>query len=113
MGKSNLQMNTQMLCSVVHVAGTWFLVGYMELSIKGLAISSFITNAFAFVHNHHYITSEADLQDALKVSMMDLSVRQNIGTYIKTGLPNALIILIDWSCFECSSMIAGLIGVHE
>lgn len=47
------------------------------------------------------------------MSLNDEKVRQNIGTYLLTGFPNMMIILLDWSCFECSGLIAGLIGVKE
>lgn len=75
MGKSHLQMNTQIYITLIHVTLTWLLVGYLEYNLTGIALSSFLTNLSAWMINEHYINSEDDLNEALKVPMNDEKVR--------------------------------------
>ena len=36
-----------------------------------------------------------------------------MATYLKIGIPNMTIIVLDWTCFEISSLLAGILGVKE
>jgi hypothetical protein len=55
------------------------------------------------------------LKEALDISIFDSRVlkREQIWEYISIGVPNIVIIILDWGCFECSVIIAGFIGVDE
>ena len=75
MGKSHLQMNTQIASTLIHVILTWLLVGYLEYSINGIALASFLTNLGAWIINERYINTEDDLKEALKVTLNDEKVR--------------------------------------
>lgn len=68
-------MNTQILSTLIHVTLTWLLVGYLEYTLYGIALASFLTNLFAWIINEHYINSEEDLKEALTVSLNDEKVR--------------------------------------
>ena len=45
--------------------------------------------------------------------MFDEIVWKDLSTYVKIGVPNMTIILLDWTCFEVSSLMAGVLGVNE
>ena len=113
MGKANLQLYTQLICTVSHTSTCWLLVTHLEMGIRGLTIASFITNLAIFVINHFMMAMQVEFEESLTVSFFDPQVRENIGSYLMIGLPNMTIILLDWMCFQASSLMAGVIGVKE
>lgn len=40
-------------------------------------------------------------------------MRENLAIYLKIALPNVIILMLDWTCFEASSLMAGMLGVKE
>ena len=38
---------------------------------------------------------------------------ENTETYLKLSLPNVAILMLDWTCFEASSLMAGYLGIAE
>ena len=59
------------------------------------------------------MADQEDLKEALAISFFDKKVFENLSTYMMISLPNIVIILLDWSCFQCSALMVGLIGVQE
>lgn len=83
------------------------------MGVVGTALASLLTNTQVLAMNYYLTSREEDLHDALHVSIFDPRVRQDLATYLKIGLPNMTIILLDWTCFEITSLMAGILGVNE
>ena len=47
------------------------------------------------------------------VSIMDRDAFANIPTYLTYGLPNVLIIMMDWFCFQAMALVSGFFGVQQ
>lgn len=83
------------------------------MGMRGLALASFMTNVTIWIINQILMSRQSEFEEALAVSLFDPQVRENIGSYLMIGVPNMTIILLDWMCFQASSLMAGVIGVKE
>ena len=45
--------------------------------------------------------------------MYDKRVFKNWDIYLSISLPCMMILILDWSCFEASSLMAGYMGVNQ
>ena len=113
MDKSHLQMNSQFVGTVTHGLLTYLFVSKMQMDIKGTALTSILTNLQILLANKWLMEAEPDLAEALEVRFFDKKVPENLGTYMSIALPNMTIILLDWTCFQCSALMVGLIGINE
>jgi Na+-driven multidrug efflux pump len=53
------------------------------------------------------------LKPANNISIFNKKVYSNIKEYLTIGIPNMIVLILDWTCFEISSIMAGLLGVNE
>ena len=113
MDKSHLQMNSQFVGTVTHGLLTYLFVSKMQMDIRGTALASILTNLQILLANKWLMEAEPDLAEALEVRFFDKKVPENLGTYMSIALPNMTIILLDWTCFQCSALMVGLIGINE
>ena len=102
-----------MICTVTHTITCYLFVTYLDMGVRGLAVASFLSNLTILTLNHFMIVSQKEFEESLTVSFFDEQVRENVGSYLMIGLPNMTIILLDWMCFQASSLMAGVIGVKE
>jgi len=99
--------------TILHVLWNILFVTYLDLGIVGTGISSFLTNLLGLTINCVLTSYKKELVDANSVSIFDYRVYENMGIYLKIGLPNVVILMLDWTCFEASSLMAGYLGVEE
>ena len=83
------------------------------MGVVGAGIASFITNTKVLALNLYLTSIQEDLEAVNAVPLSNPQVWTDFGTYLRIGLPNLMIILLDWTCFEISSLFAGLLGVNE
>ena len=107
MGLSERQMNTQIAVTFFHILWNILFVTYLELGIVGTGISSLLTNILGFFINCYLTSKSEEIEEANSVSIFDKRVIENMGIYLKIGLPNVAILMLDWTCFEVSSLMAG------
>ena len=83
------------------------------MGIEGTTLASFITNGLVLIINVYLTSKEKGLEIANKVRFFDKRVFKNIDIYLSIGMPCMMILILDWSCFEVSSLMTGYIGVNE
>ena len=83
------------------------------MGIAGTSLASLITNLLTLLINIYLTNTTENLKSATKVSFFDERVFKNLDVYLSIGMPCMMILILDWSCFEVSSLMAGFIGVNE
>ena len=83
------------------------------MGIEGITLASFLTNLLVLILNIWLTNATNFLEIANRISIFDLRVYKNLKTYLSIGIPCVMILVLDWSCFEVSSLMAGYIGVNE
>ena len=53
------------------------------------------------------------MEEALSVRFLDHRNFTSIWEYVQIGMPNVVIIILDWACFQIMVVIAGYIGVNQ
>ena len=53
-------MNTQIVVTIFHVLWSYLFLIYLDYGIKGIGVSSFITNLFGLILNIYYTEREKD-----------------------------------------------------
>ena len=111
MGLSDLQMKTQIIVTTLHLFWNILFVNCFGFGIIGTGISSFITNALGLFLNIQYVNQREEFDKICTTSLLDSRVLENTSTYLKIGLPNMTIIMLDWTCFEITAVLSGYLGV--
>lgn len=106
-------MNTQLVCTLSHCLYNHLFVNVLSYGVVGTALASLITNAQVLLLNLVFTKRIPELQEALHVALCEEVVFQDMATYLRIGIPNMTIIVLDWTCFEISSLLAGILGVKE
>jgi Na+-driven multidrug efflux pump len=106
-------MHAQMLGTMLHIIWSFLFVYYFNLGLIGTSMAITSTNCCIFSFNLYYTNKEEGLREALDVSFFDPQVRQNLKEQFSIGIPNLLIVLFDWACFEITTLMAGHIGVNQ
>ena len=106
-------MKTQIFVTVLHLLWNILFIMYLEMGIIGTGISSFITNSLGLFLNMMIVQNREDFDQICSISIFDKRVYDNIWIYLKIGLPNVTIIMLDWTCFEITAIMSGFLGVEE
>lgn len=85
----------------------------MDLGIAGIGVASLLTNSLGLILNMYMTSCNEEIQQTCRISIFDSRVMENIMIYLKIGLPNVTILMLDWTAFEASSLMAGYLGVKE
>lgn len=106
-------MKTQIIATTLHFFWNILFVNQLGLGIIGTGISSFLTNTLGMVLNIYIISQREEFDQICAVSIFDKRVFENTSIYLKIGLPNMIIIMLDWTCFEITAIMSGYLGVEE
>ena len=112
-GKSDICMYCQMISPFIHVVVCYVLAIKLEYGVIGIGISGFITNFSVYKLQNYYMRNLELIKEANEVTMWDPRNRQNLKEYLKLGIPSMLFIIIEWSVFDISTIIAGYFGILE
>jgi hypothetical protein len=82
------------------------------MGIEGTTLASFCTNLLVLITNIYLTNITRSLKKANKVSIFDKRVFKNFDVYLSISIPCMMILILDWSCFEVSSLMAGFMGVN-
>lgn len=115
MGLTDQQMNTQILVTLLHLFWNILFIEYLNLGIAGTGVSSLLTNLLGLILNMYMTNSKEGIEEARDVSIFDSRVLEKTGAsmYLQISLPNVVVLMLDWTCFEASSLMAGYLGVAE
>lgn len=85
------------------------LIKEWNMGILGVGIANCITHViiFAVLNLAQYFTEEV----CETVQRPDRRVLEGISTYMELGLPNALMLCMEWLVFETMLLLCGLLGV--
>lgn len=112
MGKSKLLVGTQLMAFAIHLFGCHIFFKYYELDIYGAGAANFLTNSVIFCVNRFKLNREMDIKAATTgISIFDKSVREDMGQYMKIGVPNMLTLFIELASYDSNILIVGYIGV--
>ena len=106
-------MKTQIIVTILHLLWNILFVTWLDLGIAGTGISSLLTNLVGLYMNINLTKKIEGVDQICSISIFDLRVFENIPVYMKIGIPNMTILMLDWTCFEVTSVMAGYIGVKE
>lgn len=100
---------------MLHFFWNVLFVTYLDLGILGTSISSFLTNVVGLALNLHLVASAQgeDFDQITAISIFDSKVYENMDIYLRIGLPNVTIIMLDWTCFEITAVMSGFLGVEQ
>lgn len=60
-----------------------------------------------------HISKDKDIIEACKVAFFDKQVGKQKLQYLKIGIPNMLLMFLDWSCDAVTTLVSGHLGVLE
>lgn len=103
---SKAQMNSQFAGTILHVLFNYIFVVFLQFGIVGTGAANFCTNFFLLVANVYQTKIQDDLKDSLTVKLTDPQVLIQWREYFRIGLPNIAILVLDWACFEFTTLIA-------
>ena len=63
--------------------------------------------------NLYIVSQREDFDQICSVSIFEKRVYENISIYLKIGMPNVTIIMLDWTCFEITAVMSGYMGVNQ
>lgn len=87
-------------------------MNHLQLGIIGTGVSSFLTNVLGLSLNIYIVSQREEFDHICSVSIFDKRVFENISIYLKIGMPNVTIIMLDWTCFEITAVMSGFLGVE-
>ena len=103
-------MIIQLCTTIFHTGVCYILVVTFDLGAGGSLISFSVTYGINFVLIYLYAVKK-DLihKDAYLFSRENV---QDMKLYLKYGIPSALVLCLEWWCFEVINVFAGWIGVE-
>ena len=104
-------MKSQVISLPMHILFNYIFVRVFDFGVVGCGIASNLTYAFLLFSNIFQANQLADLDDALRVSIYEKRVWTNLREYLSFGVPNLLIIFLDWACFEMLTLFSGYFGI--
>jgi len=106
-------MSTQFWGLLMHVALSYLFVFYSEFGVTGTALATFFSNLFIFLVNEARTLAETDLSEVNATRFFDRNVHRNFGDYLRIGIPNMLVIFIEFTSYEIMVLLVGYLGVVE
>jgi MATE family multidrug resistance protein len=111
MGKNYVPLICQSCSVLLHIGLCYWFVYVCKLNIRGIGYASTITNCITYTLLCTYSYCLEDIREA--VTLPTQEVFQDLGVYLKLGIPSCLMTCLEWWAFEVMYIMVGLIGVHE
>lgn len=106
-------MNTQIVVTALHLLWNILFIKFLNLGIAGIGLASLLTNLLGLILNVYITSTHEEIALMNSVSIFDSRVMENTMIYLSIGMPNVTILMLDWTAFEASSIMAGYLGVEE
>ena len=107
----SIPLYIQAVTLVLHLLWCWLFITVLDWRETGAAIATNIT----YILNMIAIDVICASKQSLKLTHQGLPDRrsfENIGTYLKIGIPGACMLCFEWWCFELLAIFSGLISVE-
>ena len=102
-------MISQIIGIAFHPLWCWFFCIHMNLKIVGIGIAGCITDGAVFGVNLFYSWYDTELRRG--VVMPDSRTFTNLSPILRLGLPNALMMSLDYWTTSLYISVAGYVGV--
>ena len=87
----------------------YLFISYLELAIKGAAISLTLSQLFIFILMNLYAINKASIREAIQ--WPDKRMFDDLGEFFGFAIPTALLMWAEWWVFEVFIIMGGLLGV--
>lgn len=108
-----LTMYIQCVTMMLHILWSYLLVFRTDLGITGAAISTCITYWLNLGIVTAFITFKGDVVPAESWHMFNADSFKGWWEYLKYGVPSALMLCLEWWCFEILALYAGFLSINE
>ena len=93
----------------IHFFLSWLLVGRLGMREVGCAIATNVTYVLNFTLLEWWVARSETMK--MTYSYPDKRSFQNLGFYLKIGVPGALLTCYEWWAFEILTIFAGMISI--
>ena len=109
--EATIPLYVQLVTLVLHFFWLWLFVTKMGLKEVGAAMATNITYLLNFILIEGVCMTKTSLKRTYQ-GVPDHRAFQNIGEYLKIGIPGACMLCFEWWCFELLAIFSGLISVE-
>jgi Na+-driven multidrug efflux pump len=106
-------MTIQILSTFLHIPSIYYFVWYQDFGVQGCGYATIITNVFLLFGNIIQTKRIKEFKNEKKVGILDKRVWTEFRDYTGIGVPNMLMMVMEWACFEILNLFSGQIGVTE
>ena len=99
------------ITGVMHVLWCYLFVKVAGMGVAGAGLAISTTNKLNLIMITGYITASGLVGEAW--FCIGREAFSGLGTYLRFGLPCALVVLFDWGSLEITSLLVGYVGVNE
>ena len=105
-------MVVQLITTILHFVWCQYFISHKGLREVGAAIATNITYILNMLLSDIWIrVKQNDYKDM--IFWYDKTCHQNLGTFLKIGVPGMLMLCFEWWAFELLAIFTGLLGVNE
>jgi Na+-driven multidrug efflux pump len=106
-------MMSQILGFLIHVGLCHLFVNILECEIMGVGFASILTNTSILLANLFFTNRVEEIKEATRVGIRDPQVWKSLRAYFSLGVPSMLNMVLEFSCFEITTLLAGYLSVIE
>ena len=111
--KTKIPVYTQVITTIVHFLLCKWLIESKDMRETGAAIATNVTYLLNMIISDLWIRKNANTEFKYMIFWYDKTVVQNLGQFLKIGIPGMLMLCFEWWALELLAIFAGLIGVEE
>ena len=112
-GLSRIPMTLQFISFFVCSGLMYVTIVKLQLGLPGCGLAMSVSNLLLLVLIQLKSHRQAVLWKPNMVSLWKRETITNIPLYLSYGLPNVLIIMSDWLCFQAMALVSGFFGVQH
>ena len=101
---------TMVTTSVLHIFWNYFFVIQWKMGVEGVGIATMISYSTNFLVITVLCSSIKELQQSFFMITSE-SVNEGLSEYMKIGIPNAVMLCLEWGGLEALALMASLISV--
>jgi multidrug resistance protein, MATE family len=100
----------QLVTLILHFFWCWIFITKLDMREVGAALATNITYILNMVIQDFWIYKDTALRRSFR--MPNNTIFQEIGSYLKIGIPGAMMLCFEWWCFELLAIFSGLMSVE-
>lgn len=111
LGKAHVVMYTMMVTSALHLVWCYLLTFYWTFDIEGVALATCLTLFLNFSIVTIYSKRDKDVSKSFFFFTKESF--EELGSYLKIGIPSCAMLCLEWWSFEVLAIMAGYISVES